>query len=438
MRTLPLAGLLLALSLLLPINTATGQAVLPYARSIIDTLSAPGMHGRGYVNGGHAIAAQYIAAEFKQLGLASFGNGYFQEFSIAVNTFPKNVALKLGKQQLEPGSDFLVAPCSQNLSGRFSLLPLPQAAVKDPQQLLSLLETARGKVLLVDKTDYADASKEEKQRLEEVLAFLRNFKNNPAAATLVLTDEKLTWHVAQQPCERPELVVDKKVMPDNLREIILEIESHFIPDLITQNVVGVLPGKNPGSGLLVFSAHYDHLGRMGQKVYFPGANDNASGIAMLLSLAKHFSQPANQPEQDILFVAFGAEEAGLLGSSYFVQNPLVPLENISFMINLDITGTGDDGIKVVNGSIFTEQFTALQELNKEHKLLKQVAARGEACNSDHCPFYERGVPSFFIYTLGGIQAYHDVFDKSETLPLTEFEDLHRLLVDFTKKLALIY
>lgn len=293
-------------------------------------------------------------------------------------------------------------------------------------------------MLLIDQTRFASAPKEEKQRLEDVLAFLRNFKNNPAVAVIVLTDEKLTWHVAQQPCERPQLTINKAAAPATFKFVELEIQSKFLGGLTTQNVLGLQPGKNPGKGVLVISAHYDHLGRMGRTAYFPGANDNASGIAMLLSLAKHFAQPQNKPEHDILFVAFGAEEVGLLGSRYFVKNPLVPLENIRFLLNLDITGTGEDGIKVVNGSIYKEHFSLLQTLNKEKELLKQVAARGEACNSDHCPFYEQGVPSFFIYTLGGIQAYHDVHDKSETLPLTEFEDLYSLLIEFTKKLGLIY
>jgi aminopeptidase YwaD len=415
-----------------------GQQALPYARSVIDTLSAPGMHGRGYVAGGHLKAAQYIAGEFKKHKLKSFGNGYFQEFPISVNTFPDDVALKAGDKVLEPGQDFLVSPCSQSISGRYEVMPLSAAAIKDPQLLLTSLQQARDKVLLIDKTSFSNAAKEDKQRLEEVLAFLRGFKNNPAVAVIVLTDEKLTWHVAQQPCERPQLTVNKAAAPANFRFAELEIQSKFIPKLTTQNVAGLLPGKNPGKGLVVFSAHYDHLGRLGRNTFFPGANDNASGVAMMLSLAQYFSQPEHKPDYDILFIAFGAEEAGLLGSRYFVQNPLVPLENIRFLMNLDITGTGEEGIKVVNGSVFKEHFALLQSLNQEKALLKQVSPRGEACNSDHCPFYEQGVPSFFIYTLGGIQAYHDVYDRSETLPLTEFEDLHSLLVAFTKKLELIY
>ncbi|AHM59885.1 peptidase M28 [Flammeovirgaceae bacterium 311] len=438
MFTLNRIGILLVLSFFFSSGSSFGQQALPYARSIIDTLSAPGMHGRGYVADGHVKAAQFIAGEFGKLKLQSFGNGYFQEFPISVNTFPEEVTLKAGDRVLEPGQDFLVSPCSQSISGRYELMPLSAAAIKDPQVLLTQLQEARNRVLLIDKTGFSHAPKEDKQRLEDVLAFLRGFKNNPAVAVIVLTDEKLTWHVAQQPCERPQLIVNKAAAPDSFRFVELEIQSKFIPRLTTQNVVGLLAGKNPGKGLVVYSAHYDHLGRLGRNTFFPGANDNASGVAMLLSLAKHFAQPQHKPEYDMLFIAFGAEEAGLLGSRYFVQNPLVPLENIHFMLNLDITGTGEEGIKVVNGSVYKEHFELLQSLNREKELLRQVSPRGEACNSDHCPFYEQGVPSFFIYTLGGIQAYHDIYDRSETLPLTEFEDLHRLLIEFTKKLELIY
>ena len=76
----------------------------------------------------------------------------------------------------------------------------------------------------------------------------------------------------------------------------------------------------------------------------------------------------------------------------------------------------------------------MTQINADHQLLPQVRVRGEACNSDHCLFYRKGVPSFFIYTLGGIQAYHDIYDKGETLPLTNYEPYFELLVRFLDKL----
>ena len=173
---------------------------------------------------------------------------------------------------------------------------------------------------------------------------------------------------------------------------------------------------------------------MGSKTYFPGANDNASGIAMLLQTAKYFARPENKPKHMLVFMAFGAEEIGLLGSKYFTENPLFPLVKIKFLINLDLAGTGDKGIQVVNGSIFKPQFERLKEINKQHKLLPEVKTRGSACNSDHCYFYEKNIPCFFIYTLGGTRAYHDIYDQYKTLPLTEFTNYNKLIRLFIKQL----
>ncbi|RZJ43478.1 MAG: M28 family peptidase, partial [Chryseobacterium sp.] len=76
----------------------------------------------------------------------------------------------------------------------------------------------------------------------------------------------------------------------------------------------------------------------------------------------------------------------------------------------------------------------LKEINTEHKYISKINSRGKAANSDHYFFTEKGVPAFFIYTQGGPSAYHDVFDKPETLPLNEYNDLFKLIVDFNKKL----
>ena len=76
----------------------------------------------------------------------------------------------------------------------------------------------------------------------------------------------------------------------------------------------------------------------------------------------------------------------------------------------------------------------LNAVNDEHKLLAKINPRGKAANSDHYFFSEKAVPAFFFYTLGGIKAYHDVFDKPETLPLNEHEDLFKLIIHFNKKL----
>ena len=120
----------------------------------------------------------------------------------------------------------------------------------------------------------------------------------------------------------------------------------------------------------------------------------------------------------------------MVGSKYFTEHPVFELSKIKFLINLDLLGTGYEGITVVNATEFKTRFDALKQLNTDKKYLPLVKPRGKAQNSDHYWFTEKGVPSFFIYTMGGIKAYHDVYDKPQTLPLTKYKEVFRLLVDF--------
>lgn len=99
-----------------------------------------------------------------------------------------------------------------------------------------------------------------------------------------------------------------------------------------------------------------------------------------------------------------------------------------------MVGTGEKGITVVNATLHAKEFALLNQLNDQKKYLPKINSRGKAANSDHYYFTEKGVPAFFIYTQGGISAYHDVLDKAATLPLTEFADLRQLFIDFNAKL----
>ena len=129
------------------------------------------------------------------------------------------------------------------------------------------------------------------------------------------------------------------------------------------------------------------------------------------------------------------EEAGLLGSGYFVAHPLVPLRRIRFLVNLDLLGTGELGATVVNGRVLEAPYRRLVALNEAHHYLPQLAARGRAANSDHFPFSEAGVPAFYLYTRGGSAAYHDVNDRPEALSLAGFVGATRLLRDFLNELG---
>jgi aminopeptidase YwaD len=256
---------------------------------------------------------------------------------------------------------------------------------------------------------------------------------NSQTRLIVKLTDKLTWSVAPKDEGYTAIIVDKKALrgeaPTGYRA---NIENKVIPDFKASNICGMVKGTVKPDSIIMITAHYDHLGGMGKDTYFPGANDNASGVSLLLNLARYYA--AHPQPYSIGFICFAGEEAGLIGSKYFTENPLVPLKRIRFLINTDLAGTGEEGITVVNATEFPKEFAMMNTINDKNTLLFKINARGKAANSDHYFFTEKGVPAFFFYTLGGIKAYHDVFDKPETLPLNEHEDLFKLLILFNDKL----
>ena len=148
---------------------------------------------------------------------------------------------------------------------------------------------------------------------------------------------------------------------------------------------------------------------------------------MLLDLARYFQQ--HPTKYNLVFVAFAGEELGLLGSRYFVNYPWVDLTNIRFLLNLDIMGSGEEGITVVNGSKHTEAFQRLVNLNADN-IIPTIKSRGEAANSDHYWFSQVGGPSFCVYPRGPQKHYHDIYDTYEELSFSKFEPLSELFRRF--------
>ncbi len=395
------------------------DTLLPYARKIVDTLSSPSMHGRGYYKNGDKIAASYIGTEFSKMRI----NWKYQDQIQNIVSFPKKITCSVGNKVLHCGSDFIADAGSRSVKGTLQLVRIDSSIVGSMTASKNFLSMDyEGKALLVDHESIKN--KESKGRL---LSLVRIAK----ASLLVFIDSKLTHTIASELEPIAAIHIRAGSFPEDAKTITVNIRSKVLNNYSIRSVIATVEGRIKDS-FLVFSAHYDHLGRMGPDVLFPGANDNASGIAMLLSLAKHFSNPAHQPKYSMLFIAFGGEEAGLVGSHYYVNHPTVPLRAIKFVVNMDILGTGDEGITVVNATQHEPEFKKLVKLNAQKSYLKEVKSRGKAANSDHYWFSEKGVPAFFIYTLGGIKAYHDIYDRKETLPLTEFHDLFYLLLDFTE------
>ncbi len=357
-----------------------------YARAVIKKLTSKEFYGRGYLNNGLKIAAKFLSAELKTLGAKPlFTTGYYEKFVFNVNTFPKKVSLKVNGKVFVPGVDYIISPESGSLKGKFNLIK------KDSVTFVS-----------------------------ENGALVLNLK------------KKLTYSVAGFAIEKCKIEILKSKAPSEIINAEVNVENKLLPDFVNNNICAFIDGTDKSDSIIIFSAHYDHLGGMGKKTFFPGANDNASGVSVVLNLVKYYIK--NPPKYKTIFIFFAGEEAGLMGSKYFVDHKTVDLAKIKFLINLDLLGTGDDGIMVVNGAILTKQFDLLTKINSEKSFVKEIKKRGKAQNSDHYWFTEAGVPAFFIYTLGGTTSYHDVFDIEKKLPLTDYVDVFKLITEFAARL----
>ena len=355
---------------------------ISYNRKIVDTLSSSNFWGRGYTKDGMQKAADFLAKEFKNLGLKPLDQkNYLQKFTYSANTFPGNMEVTVNDKKLRPGVDFLVSADSHSNKGK-------------------------GKLEQKDSVTFIDAA-------DKIIITLEN---------------KLTWDASQKEENYTIIQLDKKRFLEVPTSIKVNIENKFIKKFDAANICAMVPGTQKPDSFIFITAHYDHLGGMGRDTYFPGANDNASGVALLLSLAKYYA--IHPQKYSIGFILFAGEEIGLLGSKYYTEHPIVPLKNIRFLSNTDLAGTGSEGITVVNATVFPKEFALMNKINDEHKYLVSIGARGKAANSDHYWFTELSIPSFFFYTKGGIAAYHDVFDKAATLPLNEQADLMQLMIKF--------
>jgi len=402
---------------------------IEYARQIVEKLASPEFKGRGYIENGDKISADYISNEFRNFGLLPINKkNYFQKFNISVNTLPNNLLVRIDNTELKAGADFLVEASCPSVHGKFQIIKKDRSQIDTEVKLISLINKADDSFIFIDNRDKKNEKPEISKRIDDYLQLLKTSPEINIKGVIIYTNDKLTWESSTTQSIRPVVIINKELDISNLNSIEINVDAKFIQKYETQNIIGSIKGSSNSDSTIVVLAHYDHLGKMGKDTYFPGANDNASGVAMILNLAKHYS--IHPPKYTTVFIALSGEELGILGAKAFTDHPLIDLAKIKFLVNFDLAGTGEEGIRIVNGSIFKEKFDLISKINQQQNLLPKIDIRGAACNSDHCFFYQNGVPCFYIYTQGGIRAYHDIYDKYETLPLTEFVDYCKLMILF--------
>ncbi len=214
----------------------------------------------------------------------------------------------------------------------------------------------------------------------------------------------------------------------------------------TYNIVGKLTSSNTllKDEYILFGAHYDHLGMGGPgsgsrhpDTIAPhyGADDNASGVAGVIEMAHFFSSRSGEIDRSLLFVAFGAEEMGLLGSKHFANNPPVPIEQIVTMVNFDMIGRLSDNKSVsVSGTGTAIEMESLLTEQAENNLLSLSFSPEGYGASDHASFYAKDVPVMF-FTTGAHPDYHTPNDTYERINFDGMVEVLEFVSSVSNQLA---
>ena len=202
-----------------------------------------------------------------------------------------------------------------------------------------------------------------------------------------------------------------------------EFKSSFVRSkTVTNNIIGIVEGEGPNADeTIVIGAHYDHLGMGaygsradGRREIHNGADDNATGTAAVVELARRFGNRDKKPGRRLLFVCFTAEEMGLLGAIHYCENPVIPMEDTAMMMNFDMIGwLRDDNLTLYNWNSSADLNAIFDSANEGFgfDLTKPAAA---FAGSDHLPFNQRSVPNVFIHT-GLNDVYHTPEDDFEAI-----------------------
>jgi len=431
-----------------PAASAAEEAYLSHVKF----LASDKLKGRGTGTPELEQAADYIARQFKEAGLQPVAGSYFQRFPVTTEAKlgRKNrltLALPGNKLSLKFNQDFV--PLNMSGSGDYDGpavfvgygITAPEYNYDDYAGI-----DVRDKVVIMfrrepqETDDKATFNGRVYTRHAQFDSKVTNAKLHGAKAAIVLSDvlanagipalmlngeqgEKL-FAAAGLKLRDLHAGIDADLKPRSqpLPNVAITLQADLSRQVRqVRNVVGYLPGQT--DEFVVIGAHYDHLGLGQQFSMAPnaagkphyGADDNASGTAGVIELAKRLPALPNR-RRGVLFMTFAGEELGLLGSSFFVNNPQLPLEKAVAMINMDMIGRVKDNRVFVGGSGTGTTFKNLLAATPDRGLKFDTSETAGYGSSDHTSFTTKQVPVLFFFS--GLHAdYHkpsDTWDKINT------------------------
>ncbi len=462
-----LIGLSLSVSFL---YSQSNEELIKKIENHIKYLASDELEGRFPGTPGIEKAADYIANYFKSIGIQPINGSYFQTLKVVTGTklgtnnkFEVNVLVPkpgIPKDMWKPSTKkwdaqqmWIPISFSENGSATGDLAFVGYGISSDKLQYDDYKDIDVNNKIVIILTGSPDGENEEKSKFNNYLSLrykAKNARDHGAAAVIFVKSQgdsadvlmQLKWEQMNKNSGVIAIQANRtalsKLFPNEsqLNPVEKEInktkkpKSFIIPntsialtiDLVddqkeTKNIVGILKGKNPklSEEYIVLGAHYDHLGwgqvgsiyRGKTPMVHNGADDNASGVAGVMELAAKFA--SNPPERSMAFILFTGEELGLLGSSHYVDSPLIPMEKVVMMMNFDMIGRMKDNQVQIFGFGSSPDFTAPVDslaLIDSVKIVKLADGFGP---SDHSSFYKKNIPVMHIFT--GVHAdYHSPKD----------------------------
>lgn len=401
---------------------ASAQDIAHYKR-VIKALSSAKYQGRGYAKDGANKAGKFLQKEYQKAGVDEVT---LQPFKLDINTFCGKMEMESGSKRFRPGIDFSMREYSPGVHGEFPVYHVDTLNYDADRMFADLAKPEYANCLVACEFWFTYRHGKDFQRLQKV--------GECANAGLIYTwpsPIKFFKAYGHRVVDKPILWVTPEAIKD-VQHVKVNVDNKFLKDYECFNVIAKVEGQRHDS-CYVFTAHYDHLGNLGKKIFYAGANDNASGTAAIVTLAAYYAK--HKPQYDMYFLSFSGEDANLRGSTWFAEHPIVPLNQIKYLFNIDMIGdnnlvqyceVSDEGMR---------GYQLFEQINTEKKYFTSLHRGDLAANSDHYPFATRHVPCIFLENEKGdaFQYYHTIYDTYKTVKFDSYEPVFRLVRDFIER-----
>ncbi len=440
----------------------------------VEYLASEKLQGRLPGSQGYKLAADFMANEFAKLKLKPIGENYFQKLKVEYNEIlpPEHFAIiKNGKKIIyQIGKDYVYRGFSGsgNITAKVVFcgygLSQPNLNYDDYANI-----DVKDKVVIVfkynphwniDGKNFSDGNPREKAIVAAkhgakgilFVSFPNDNEPQKPIGSVVHGNGEQMINFPEIHIDLPladelfdgsgltlkdlQTKIDSTHKPYSVKlnhQVEIEVNTHYEKEKEVENVVAILEGTDEKlkNEYLIIGAHLDHVGSQAGKIFFPGANDNASGSAVLLEVAKEFSKHKNK--RSVVFVFFASEEQGLNGSTYFANNLSFAKEKVIAMINIDCVGFGDS-IQIGGGKSSPQLWNIAKSIDeKNDKLLVSNTWAGGGADAE--PFFQIGIPTLYFVSTNSYKHLHMLSDKPETLNQNLLESIANLVYKIAFNIA---